>query len=235
MLTVLDLFSGIGGFTLGLERAGFKTLAFAEIDAWASRVLQKRWPGVPNLGDVTKIGFAPMSSPSDSPAKTSATPENAPELPESVPAYGDGVAVPFAWYDRSTQSWRTWQRSLDGGWEPWSGTWPRSGMTRNGIAYQLPTLVPRTKGIGSGLLPTPSGVNGGRNHVMGRLDEWGGSSNPFRGTEIGKVRCASFEEWMMGVPTGHTELTPSETPLSRKSLKSSGEQSYKQKGDSSYD
>jgi hypothetical protein len=51
-------------------------------------------------------------------------------------------------------------------------------------------------------------VNGGKNHTVGRLDEWGGSSNPFRGTEIGKVRCASFEEWMMGLPIGWTALTP---------------------------
>jgi hypothetical protein len=70
-------------------------------------------------------------------------------------------------------------------------------------------------GCGSSL-PTPSGTsNYGQNHVMGRLDEWGGSSNPLRGTEIGKVRCASFEEWMMGWPTGWSALTPSATARSR--------------------
>lgn len=36
---VLDLFSGIGGFSLGLERAGFETVAFCEIDPWCQRVL----------------------------------------------------------------------------------------------------------------------------------------------------------------------------------------------------
>jgi DNA (cytosine-5)-methyltransferase 1 len=41
-LRVLDLFSGIGGFSLGLERAGgFETVAFCEIDPFCRRVLKK--------------------------------------------------------------------------------------------------------------------------------------------------------------------------------------------------
>ena len=40
MLTVLDLFSGIGGFTLGLEQTGgFKTVAFCEQDKACQKVL----------------------------------------------------------------------------------------------------------------------------------------------------------------------------------------------------
>ena len=47
---VLDLFSGIGGFSLGLERTGkFETVAFCEIDEYASKVLGKWWPHVPNI------------------------------------------------------------------------------------------------------------------------------------------------------------------------------------------
>lgn len=56
-MRTLDLFSGIGGFSLGLERAGFETVAFCEIDPAACRVLADRWPSVPNLGDVTKADF----------------------------------------------------------------------------------------------------------------------------------------------------------------------------------
>lgn len=41
---VLDLFSGIGGFSLGLERAGMRTEAFCENDGYARRVLRKHWP-----------------------------------------------------------------------------------------------------------------------------------------------------------------------------------------------
>lgn len=55
--TVLDLFSGIGGFSLGLERAGFKTVAFCEIDPFCRRVLAKHWPGVPCHDDVTAREF----------------------------------------------------------------------------------------------------------------------------------------------------------------------------------
>ena len=40
---VLDLFSGIGGFSLGLERAGMRTVAFVEIDEFRQKVLKKHW------------------------------------------------------------------------------------------------------------------------------------------------------------------------------------------------
>ena len=54
-LTVGSLFSGIGGLDLGLERAGMTVRWQSEIDPYASRVLAKHWPEVPNLGDVTQI------------------------------------------------------------------------------------------------------------------------------------------------------------------------------------
>lgn len=55
--TVLSLFAGIGGLDLGLERAGMQVVAQAEIDPHACKVLQKHWPDVPNLGDVTTIDW----------------------------------------------------------------------------------------------------------------------------------------------------------------------------------
>lgn len=58
MLRVLDLFSGIGGFSLGLERTGgFQTVAFCEIDPFCRRVLAKRFPGVPCSEDITQREF----------------------------------------------------------------------------------------------------------------------------------------------------------------------------------
>jgi DNA (cytosine-5)-methyltransferase 1 len=56
-LRVLDLFSGIGGFSLGLERAGMRTVAFCEIDPFCRRVLAKHWPEVPCHDDVTTREF----------------------------------------------------------------------------------------------------------------------------------------------------------------------------------
>lgn len=58
MLTVGSLFSGIGGMDLGLERAGHKVIWQSEIDPYANRVLQKHWPDVPNIGDVTKLDWS---------------------------------------------------------------------------------------------------------------------------------------------------------------------------------
>lgn len=54
-MKVLDLFAGIGGFTLGLERAGFETVAFCEIEPYAQKVLRKNWPEVPIYDDVRDI------------------------------------------------------------------------------------------------------------------------------------------------------------------------------------
>lgn len=51
-LRILDLFSGIGGFSLGLERAGMKTVAFCEIDPFCRKVLRKHWPDVPIYEDI---------------------------------------------------------------------------------------------------------------------------------------------------------------------------------------
>lgn len=58
MYRVLDLFSGIGGFSLGLERTGgFKTVAFCEIDPYCRKVLAKHWPAVPCHDDITTREF----------------------------------------------------------------------------------------------------------------------------------------------------------------------------------
>lgn len=54
-LKILDLFSGIGGFSLGLERAGMETVAFCEIDPHARAVLKKHWPDVVIYEDVKKL------------------------------------------------------------------------------------------------------------------------------------------------------------------------------------
>ena len=51
-MKVLDLFSGIGGFSLGLERAGMETVAFCEFDKHAQNVLKKHWPHVPIHDDI---------------------------------------------------------------------------------------------------------------------------------------------------------------------------------------
>lgn len=56
-LRVLDLFSGSGGFSLGLERTGgFEAVAFCEIEKYPRlHVLEKHWPGVPQYDDVKSL------------------------------------------------------------------------------------------------------------------------------------------------------------------------------------
>ena len=60
LLTHLDLFSGIGGFSLAAEAAGWRTVGFAETDDYASKVLKRHWPDVPNYGDVRAVPARPV-------------------------------------------------------------------------------------------------------------------------------------------------------------------------------
>jgi len=55
-LKILDLFSGIGGFSLGLEATGhFETAAFCEIEPYCKQVLKKHWPTVPIFDDIRQL------------------------------------------------------------------------------------------------------------------------------------------------------------------------------------
>ena len=58
MLTVGSLFSGIGGFELGLERTGgFKTAWQCEKDEFCLKVLAKHWPDVKRFTDIKEMGI----------------------------------------------------------------------------------------------------------------------------------------------------------------------------------
>jgi DNA (cytosine-5)-methyltransferase 1 len=60
-MTFGSLFAGIGGFDLGLERAGMECRWQVEIDAYASSVLAKHWPGVTRWGDVRTFPVADLA------------------------------------------------------------------------------------------------------------------------------------------------------------------------------
>lgn len=55
-MRLVSLFAGIGGFDLGFERAGFRTVATVEIDANCQRLLAERWPDAVHLDDVRTAG-----------------------------------------------------------------------------------------------------------------------------------------------------------------------------------
>lgn len=61
-MTFGSLFAGIGGFDLGLERAGMECRWQVEIDPYASSVLAKHWPDVQRWGDVRTF---PVGDPAD--------------------------------------------------------------------------------------------------------------------------------------------------------------------------
>ena len=54
-MNVLSLFSGVGGFDLGLENAGMKTIYQCEWDKHANSILERHWPQVPRWGDISTL------------------------------------------------------------------------------------------------------------------------------------------------------------------------------------
>lgn len=81
--------------------------------------------------------------------------------------------TPFASYDPDSSASRTWQVMSLWGWTSYSETWPRSGMTRGGDAYELPTLAPPTPASEcSSLLPTPTVNDMGAGKTVEAWDEW---------------------------------------------------------------
>lgn len=229
----LDLFSGIGGFALAAKKVGWETIGFSEVDPWCIKLLKQYWPNVPQLGSITELGIVPSSLRPDSPARTYPTQAEAPDLPASVPDSGGKHAVPFAWYDHSTRCWRTWQRCLEEGWAMCRETWPRAGMTRNGIAYRRVPLAPLTNGTGYGLLPTPNARD--YRDISLKGTEYASQRSrhtPSLATEaylsgMNGNTVANIYRWAMGYPEKwhHVPLKDTETPSSRKSPNKSSKQS----------
>ena len=121
----------------------------------------------------------------------------------------------FAHYDPDTQYWKTSQTTLLSDLDTFSQTWPRSGMTRDGTAYQLPPSAPRTSAIAyslsqgsngpnsDGLWPTATTQDHATRYKQGGMplgmaariaDGPNGQLNP------------TWVEWLMGFPQGWTDL-----------------------------
>jgi DNA (cytosine-5)-methyltransferase 1 len=61
-MRVGELFAGIGGFGLGLERAGARVAWQVEIDAQARAVQARHWPGVQRFNDVREVGAGTLEA-----------------------------------------------------------------------------------------------------------------------------------------------------------------------------
>jgi len=96
----------------------------------------------------------------DSHVKTFQLLEQAQDSTENDLVCGQSKRESFAKYDRDSGSWRTHQRSLEGGFIEFSQTWPRWGSMRNGVCSARPMLDFPITASGSGFAPTPTATDG---------------------------------------------------------------------------
>lgn len=76
---------------------------------------------------------------------------------------------PLARWNQNRDCWEEPQEDIFGHSGVWSETWPPSGMTRNGLVFELPMLGHHTADIGSSYLPSPRASDGmGGNDPLSR-------------------------------------------------------------------
>jgi len=166
-------------------------------------------------------------------AKTFPQPEKAQELTAHEADCGDTWPEWFAKFDRASSSWKTRQCSLLAGLDVFSGTWPRWGMMRGGVCWELMMLEHRTEENESGFWPTPCLPGNGGSHGKAKLKamlwptptavtdaggaalcKWGGSGARAKlrtmvsEAELNGALNPNWVEWLMGWPIGWTDLRP---------------------------
>jgi len=124
-------------------------------------------------------------------ARTSASQEREKESTGPDPDSGEKWRGSLAKWDRDSSSWKTAQLSLLGGWEPFSETWPRWGMMRDGECWELAMPALRTDGTESGSWPTPVATDGSK----------GGRITPRKSKEGGNLIEAISNRTIWATPT----------------------------------
>ena len=170
-------------------------------------------------------------------AKTLAQPEEVQELKEKEADCGERWLGWLAKYDPNSSGWKTAQCSLLADSEECLETFPRWGMTRDGLLWERPTLAPimSESAFGSWLatptctanqlapsmmkhkgcrelaqaimLPTPTCHNAKEGAYPAEYTR----NTPTLGARVGGKIHPEFTEWMMGWPLGWTDLKPLET------------------------
>ena len=184
------------------------------------------------------IASLPTLTPSapDSHAKTPASDklsgEPASELTACELDYGEKSSVWPLTYDQESSSWKTYQASFLPGLDEFSGTWPRSGMTRSGVAFLHPRPVSPIDVTASGLLPTPAArdfrdISKGQAFLSQRSRHSPSLATKLLERGVDWTMLSTAYEAVMGLSLQHTAVAskPSETQLSRRSRKPSGGQS----------
>jgi hypothetical protein len=138
----------------------------------------------------------------DSLAKTSAVPDAGQESTGPGRDCGERWRELLVKYDLDSSSWRT-RRCLFDEALPWSSvTLPRWGMMRGGVCWERLTLGHRTRERGSGLWPTPTAHNAKEGAYPAEYDR----KTPTLGARVGGKLNPTWIEWLMGWPTGWTDL-----------------------------
>ena len=120
----------------------------------------------------------------------------------------------FAWFDQSSSSWKTSQRSLITDWELYSESWPKQALIVNMRAYLQVLWEPVIKELDGGLLPTPCArdyKDSGENMNYKKAAEKGrlpGVIVESRSNKTGNDTYLNprFVDEMMGYPIGYTDL-----------------------------
>jgi hypothetical protein len=154
--------------------------------------------------------------------------------------------------DPNSFTWRMWPLSRPKDLKKWSKTWPRWGMTVDGVAYahlmwertitvtdggdyfatpttqanQLAPSMMKHKGcrnLGESMLPTPTAPNAKEEAYPAE----GTRNTPTLSWVLGGKINPEYTEWMMGWPLGWTDLKQSETVKSRSKRQSRSKSSVK--------
>lgn len=114
----------------------------------------------------------------------------------------------YAWYDRDTACWRTYQGCLlQDTLEEYSETLPRQGMMRDGRLYRQRIVVHRTGESGCGLWRTPTADDA--NNATRQSGAFQSLTREVRkNAAVGGLLNPDWVEWLMGWPIGATALEP---------------------------
>lgn len=183
----LDLYSGIGGFTLAAERLGWETWMVVENNPFCQRVLQARWPHVPLLGDVNLL------------LQRATHASLIPRLLEAGIALSSiSGRIPSTSFTASDRVGSFLKTSLAMSLTTLSGRVVTSkvSVTRHGRSI-LELRSATTFGGASGLWPTPTAK---ANHNAPSMRKW----PAYARLQKDGGAFPSRWEWMMGFPIGHT-------------------------------
>ena len=154
-------------------------------------------------------------------ARTSAAPARGQELPANDPAFGEKWPASFARYNPDTCSWKTPQCSLFEDLELSLEIWPRWGSMRNGECWERTPSAQTTSENESGYWPTPCSGPCDSSCTMETTLKWDNGKHQLTLTrEVAREEKAAgrhiphgtlnppWVEWLMGWPTGWTDLKP---------------------------